>query len=123
MKITIDRTYTEDHMIPRTKAQIAEFKEAYTPSDLLWEFARVMPQYESLTYGYDIIRCNLSAFPGGSAETDETHYSVDILLERHDEFVKVHFFISQSFDVNTRTVYYPGCDPMPMWDVKHFKGC
>ena len=38
MKITIDRHYTEDYMMARTKEQSKEFKEIYTENDLLRMF-------------------------------------------------------------------------------------
>lgn len=108
MKITIDKTFTESYMMPRTKEQAKEFKEAYTDGDLLRMFRDA---YEADTgevseiWNPDIIRCNLEAFPGGYQETDENHYSVDMLLEGFGVFYKVHFYISQSCVVNTRNIW------------------
>ena len=123
MKITMDRAMTEDCMIERTKNQMKEFKEIYTDNDLLRIF-RDATKTEDLSLNYKIIRCNLSAFPGGYFETDETHYMVDMLLEGFREFVKLHFFISQSGEVNTSKYCVPSndCDRwMDMYSITHYR--
>ena len=103
MKITIDKTYTEKHMMERTKEQAKEFKEMYTDNDLLRMFREAIDMENEL-YNLDIIRCNLSAFPGGSMETDENHYHVEMLCEEYDGFYKLSFYINQSGEIDTRDI-------------------
>ena len=124
MKIAMDRDMTESYLVDRTKMQMKEFKEIYTDGDLLRMFREAINE-SSLGFNYEIIRCNLRAFPGGWQETDETHYCVEMLLEGWKEFIKLHFYISQSGEVDTRTdmpVYGLGTtEHMSMYDIKRYK--
>ena len=104
MKIKIDKTYTEEYMMERTKEQAKEFKEMFTDGDLLWMFREAVDMEDEL-YGLDIIRCNLSAFPGGTMETDENHYHVEMLCEGFKVFYKLSFYISQSAEIDTRDIW------------------
>ena len=119
MKITIDKRLTTIDKAERTKAQAKEFKEIYTDGDLLRMFRDAVDGWQ---YGYsdEIIRCNLEAFPGGTMETDENHYSVEILLEGFRLFTKIHFYISQSGDIDTRYIL-DGDKWMKMWQVEEYK--
>ena len=123
MKITIDRDMTEAYLVDRTKAQMKEFKEIYTDGDLLRMFREAINCTE-LGYNFDIIRCNLRAFPGGWAESDETHYCVEMLLEGFKEFYKVYFYITQSGEVDTRkdmpVRYSGGVEYMSMYGIKRY---
>lgn len=123
MKITMDKDMTESYMIERTKQQMKEFKEIYTDGDLLRMFRDAIDDC-GLGYNYEIIRCNLRAFPGGWQETDETHYCVEMTLEGWKEFVKLRFYISQSGAVDTRTdipVHGLGTiEYMTMYEIKHY---
>lgn len=119
MKITMDKDLTEKWMIDRTKEQMKEFKEAYTDNDLLRIFRDAIND-DTLYHNYDIIRCNLRAFPGGWRETDETHYCVDMLLETYKEFVKLYFYIDQSLNVTTRKWENISHEWVKMYDVKHY---
>lgn len=118
MRITIDKHFTTMDMIPRTKEQIKEFKEIYTDGDLLRMFRDATNTWDR-GWADTIIRCNLEAFPGGTMETDETHYSVDILLEGFRRFTKIHFYISQSGVVDSREVW-DGDKYMPMWTIESY---
>lgn len=120
MKITVDRKMTDSWMMERTKEQAKAFKEGYTDGDLLRMFREAIDD-AALGYNYDIIRCNLSAFPGGTHETDETHYAVEMLLEGFDEYIRIRFYISQSGDVDTRTIRNYGLEPTCMYEIKRFK--
>lgn len=104
MKITINKEYTEKYMMERTKEQAKEFKEAFTDGDLLRMFREAVGM-ESELWNLDIIRCNLSAFPGGTMETDENHYCVEMLCEGNDVFYKLRFYISQSAEIDTRDIW------------------
>ena len=120
MKISIDKKFTTLDKLERTKQQAKEFKEIYTDGDLLRMFRDAVDGWH---YGYsdEIIRCNLSAFPGGTMETDENHYSVEILLEGFKQFTKIHFYISQSGEVDTREVWNCNGGTMKMWDVEVYR--
>ena len=120
MKITIEKKLTTLDKVERTKQQMKEFKEMFTDGDLLRMFRDAMNGWE---YGYsdEIIRCNLEAFPGGTMETDENHYSVDILLEGFRRFTKVHFYISQSAVVDTREVPDGNGGLMKMYSIEQYK--
>lgn len=104
MKIKINKTYTAECMMERTKEQAKEFKEVFTDGDLLRMFAEETGT-ESELYNLDVIRCNLSAFSGGTMETDETHYHVEMLCEGFNEFYKLSFYISQSAKIDTRDIW------------------
>lgn len=118
MKITINKKFTEAEMMERTQSQSKEFKAMYTDADLL----RMFREATGCQQGYtdEIIRCNLSAFPGGAYETDETHYEVDILLEGYKSFTKIHFYISQSLEIDTRDIWMCG-KARKMYEVKEYK--
>lgn len=124
MKITMDKDMTESYMIDRTKAQMKEFKEMFTDGDLLRMFREAVND-TGLGYNYEIIRCNLRAFPGGTQETDETHYCVEMLLEGFREFIKLHFYIDQSCNIDTRrqNVYMGNgtYEWMDMYSIEHYK--
>lgn len=119
MKITINKEFTTLGKVERTKEQMKEFKEIYTDGDLLRMFENAVDG--CYCDSRDIVYCKLSAFPGGTMETDETHYSVDMLIEGWDTVTKIHFYISQSGEIDTRVIRHPGEKPMQMWDVKVFK--
>lgn len=104
MKIKIDKDFTEEYKMERTKEQAKEFKGMYTDGDLLRMFRDAVGMENEL-YNLDIIRCNLSAYPGGSMETDENHYRVEMLCEGYEEFYKVTFLISQSAEINTQDIW------------------
>ena len=120
MKITIDKNMTTVDKMQRTREQVKEFKEIYTDGDLLRMFRDAVDGWK---YGYsdEIVYCNLSAFPGGTMETDETHYSVDMLLEGFRRFTKVHFYISQSGEVDTRRVFDGQGGMMQMYSIEQYK--
>ena len=115
MKITIDRQYTEERMMERTKEQIKEFKEIYTENDLLRMFSDATG--EVLPFVEEIVYCRMSAFPGGTMETDETHYSVDMMLDTYRAVYKIHFYISQSGEVDVRELPVSPGEKMKMWQV------
>ena len=117
MKITIDKKYTTLDKLERTKQQIKEFKEMLTDNDLLSMFGNAIDEY----FMGDIVYCNLSAYPGGTDETDETHYSVDILLDGYNTMTKIHFYISQSGEI--RKTVYDKWDhkEINLWSVKTYK--
>ena len=118
MKITIDKKFTTLEMVERTKEQAKEFKEMYTDGDLLRIF---MDTFDNdIEVNPEIVRCELSAFPGGTMETDENHYSVNILLEGWRRFWKLHFYISQSGEVDTREVW-DGDKMVKMWDIEEYR--
>ena len=104
MKITFDKTYTDKYMMERTKEQAKEFKEMFTDGDLLRMFREAVDM-ESDLYNLDIIRCNLSAFPGGTMDTNENHYHVEMLCEGFEQFYKLSFYISQSAEIDTRGIW------------------
>ena len=120
MRITIEKTFTTLDKVERTKQQMKEFKEMFTDGDLLRMFRDATNAWE---YGYcdKIIRCDLEAFPGGTMETDENHYSVEILLEGFRRFTKVHFYISQSAVVDTREVPDGNGGLMKMYSIEQYK--
>lgn len=119
MKIIIDRKYTEAHMMERTKTQIKEFKEIYTENDLLRFFTEAVG--ETLPFVEEIVYCRLSAFPGGYTETDETHYSVDMLLDTYNKMYKLHFYISQSGEIDTREIPSVPGETMKMWQITKYE--
>lgn len=118
MKITIDRNYTEAHMMERTKEQSKEFKEIYTENDLLRMFTEATGEITGFVE--EIVYCRLSAFPGGSQETDETHYSVDMLIDTFRAMYKIHFYISQSGEVDTREILFAPGEKMKMWQFTKY---
>ena len=118
MKIIIDRNYTEADMMARTKEQIKEFKEIYTENDLLRMFTEATGEVTGFVE--EIVYCRLSAFPGGSQETDETHYSVDMLIDTFKAMYKIHFYISQSGEVDTREIPSMPGQKMKMWQFTKY---
>ena len=118
MKITIDRNYTEDCMMARTKEQSKEFKEIYTENDLPRMFEQATG--EQTGFVEEIVYCRLSAFPGGSQETDETHYSVDMLIDTYKAMYKIHFYISQSGEIDVRDIPFAPGELMKMWQVTKY---
>ena len=120
MKITIEKRYTTLDKVERTKQQMKEFKEMFTDGDLLRMFRDAVDGWE-YGYGDEIIRCNLEAFPGGTMETDETHYSVEILLEGFRRFTKIRFYISQSAVIDTRDVPLKNGETMKMYEILQYK--
>ena len=118
MKIAIDRKYTEASKMERTKEQIKEFKEIYTEDDLLRMFTEATGQITGFVE--EIIYCRLSAFPGGTQETDETHYSVDMLVDTFKAMYKIHFYISQSGEVDVREIPAAPGEKMKMWQFTKY---
>ena len=120
MKITIDKHFTTLDKVDRTKEQMKEFKAMYTDGDLLRMFSETVDNWD-LGFGQDIIYCNLEAFPGGSAETDETHYHVEMLTEKYNGYNKISFYISQSGEIDTRphSDYQGGT--FTLYSVKHYE--
>lgn len=120
MKITIEKRLTTLDKLERTKQQAKEFKAMYTDGDLLRMFRDAVDGWE---YGYsdEIIRCSLEAFPGGTMETDENHYSVDMVLEGFKRFTKIHFYISQSGEVDVREVWNGNDGLMKMYSIEEYK--
>ena len=118
MKIVIDRKYTEDCKLARTKAQIKEFKEIYTENDLVRMFQGATG--ETLPFIEEIVYCRMEAFSGGTAETDETHYSVDMMLDTFSAVYKIHFYITQSGEIDTRRLPIYNGEMMQMWQVKKY---
>ena len=117
MTIKVDTRYTPADKMARTMEQKKEFKEIYTDNDLLRMFSEATGE----TFGFveETHYCRLSAFPGGTMETDETHYSVDMMIEAWKVIYKIHFYISQSGEVDTRRVW-AGDHYMPMWQVTKY---
>lgn len=113
MTIVMNKEYTTIAKAERTRRQMKEFREMYTDGDLLRMFRDATDTWQ---YGYsdEILYCKLSAFPGGTQETDETHYSVDMLLEGFQRYTKIHFYISQSCEIDLRLV------PIPMWSIETY---
>ena len=118
MKITIDKHFTTLEKHSRTKEQCKEFKVVYTDNDLLRLFSEATDNLH-LTVCKEIISCELSAFPGGYAETDETHYSVEIILKDWNAFYVIHFYISQSGEIRVNPVWSYN-QWVQMWDVKKY---
>lgn len=117
MKITIKKEYTTLDKVERTKQQIKEFKEAFTENDLLSMFMEAAGTDIGLVD--EVVYCKMEAWPGGTQETDETHYSVDMMLDCYKAIYKIHFYISQSAEVDTRTIWCCG-KPLPMFTVEKF---
>ena len=110
MKISIDKKFTENYMMARTKEHMKEFKEAYTDGDLLRTFREALNDELGETNCYfidglfdEIKRCELRAFPGGTQEEDTTHYAVDILTEGFRRFTKISFYITQTLNVRLKS--------------------
>ena len=120
MRIKINKSYTTLDKVDRTKQQIREFKEMFTDSDLLRMFRDAVDAWE-YGYGDKIIGCNLEAFPGGTMETDENHYIVEILLEGFRRFTKIRFYISQSAEVDTRELPDGNGGLMKMYSIEQYK--
>lgn len=119
MKITMDKDMTESYMVDRTKAQMKEFKMIYSDSDLLRMFADDVNRGD-LMIGYKILQCDLRAFPGGSRETDETHYCVEMTLKGWREYVELYFYISQSGELSTEPRWI-GNAWLNMYDITTYK--
>lgn len=119
MTITINKKLTTLDKVDRTREQMKEFKVVYTDGDLLRMFREAV-DVDELWNPDEIVYARLEAFPGGFAETDETHYSVDMLVDCWSVLFKIHFYISQSGEVDTRIIEVPGTKPMPMYWVNKF---
>lgn len=121
MKITLNKEYTEKYMEARTREQMKEFKQMFTDNDLFCMFDAAIGDAADLSYNPDIIRCDLSAYPGGTMQTDETHYFVDMLLKGFDEFITVHFCMSQSGEITLKAWDIFSREYVNLWEVKHYK--
>lgn len=117
MKISIDKGMTTLEKLARTREQAKEFKAANTDGDLLRMFHDALEHYE---ISGDILRCDASAFPGGTMETDENHYAVDMIVMGYNSFWKIRFYISQSCEIDTRTVWAYD-HYMDMWTIEEYK--
>lgn len=117
MKITIKKEFTTLDKLERTKEQIKEFKEAFTERDLLGLFMEATNTEIGVVD--EVVYCRAEAFPGGAQETDETHYSFDMMLDCYKSIYKIHFYITQSAEVDTRTIWCCG-KPLPMFNVEKF---
>ena len=100
MKITVDKNYTTIAQLPKVKADMKQFKEAFTDSDLLGEFYR-QTGIES-GWNHDILSVSVVAFPAGLFYGDDTSFSVDIITKGWREFREIHFYCDEGLSVDTR---------------------
>lgn len=125
-KVKIDKDLVRPWQMDRTKEHASEFRVMWTPGDLLRMFRDAMRDSGNsadadATEYTTIIRAEASAFAGGTQEEDTTHYSVDLLLEGFRRYVKVHFYITHTGNVDTRRLYmYGEGTPRKMWDVETY---
>lgn len=107
MKIKLDEHFTRLDQVKRTREHMSEFKRTATPEELIdalrLELDRDGQHGYSLTEHNEILKCEISAYPGGSMEEDTTHYHVQILAGwRYDRFVRFDFCISHTWNIRLR---------------------
>ena len=100
MKITVDKNYTTIAQLPKVKADMKQFKETFTDSDLLGEFYR-QTGIES-GWNHDILSVSVVAFPAGFFYGDDTHFSVEIITRGWREFREIKFYCDECLSVDTR---------------------
>ena len=119
MKITIDKKYTEEYMMDQIKADVAEFKKAYSEKDLLAEFARQVSEDGTKFYvaNPEIIMTKVVAFPAGYAFDNVTHFAVDMVLDEITRMYKIRFYCDMSLTVNTNNI---GDSVFKMYTIETF---
>ena len=117
--IKIDRRLTEDFMVARTREQAVAFRRMYCNYDILRMFLSAVDR--EIGWVEEIHYCHLTAFPGGTHETDETHYRVDMMAESANIIYKIYFYISQSGEVDTREIDVAPGIKRKMWDIREYK--
>lgn len=115
MKIRLNKEYTEAWMVETIKDAMKDFKAMYTDGDL----KRAFEDATDIDTGYsaDIIRCNVDAFDAGYAFDNKPVFAVDMLMEKHDGFTKIHFYVDADLNVDTRTLN----DGMKSYSAKEYK--
>lgn len=112
MKITIKKEYTSKEFEAMIKAAIKEFKKAYTEDDLVREFDR-QTETETPHWNYEVIKCNIEAFPSGNYYGNTPEFCVDMVLEMYEKFVKLHFYCDLGLELDLRQ--HP-----KMWSCKEY---
>ena len=126
MKIRIDYEMTSCAKLERTKAHAKEFKAMFTDKDLCALFIEALYAefgdrvYQEMDLYGDILRCELTAFPGGTLETDTTHYRVEMILCGYD-MTKISFYIDQNGTINLWAWNHFERKHMALYTVETFK--
>lgn len=113
-KITIDREYTTLAQVDKVKEDSKEFSNCYTVGDLIREFTE-QTEYNEI-WAPEILKVEIKAFPAGTNYNNETHFSVDMILDKWDKIYKVHYYCDMNIRIDTRIL--PG--GMKMYSVKKY---
>ena len=104
LKIKIDKEFVKDYQMERVKADVSEFKTAFTIGDLKMRFVEETENFE--LYGLDVISYQIEAIDSGWACGSKTIYAVSMILDGISKVYKVRFYISQNLEVELRPDLY-----------------
>ena len=100
MKMTIDKTFTENWQMDRVKADVKEFKAMYTDGDILRSFQEQTEDYR--TYAADIVYCKASAMDSGWAFGNVTTFCIEMMVEAPCKIYKLRFYIDMNLKIDNR---------------------
>lgn len=110
MKITMDKTLTSVAQVNDLKGAMKEFKAMYTDGDLkrvLLDAIQELDDHgtaecQNSIWCADILRCDVSAFPTFSTIWVGATYHVEMVMEKHDRFIRANFYVDHELKVDTK---------------------
>lgn len=109
IRASVDKDFTEPWLLEQVKEDIAQYVEAFTPSDIFRAFQDAMEEAgldDELGvegWGDYITECTAKAFPGGTDFNNKTHYCVEMTAEGfkdgHEEITKYRFYTNENGEV------------------------
>lgn len=99
MNITLDKENTTIALKDQVKADMKEFKARYTDSDLKRAFEDALDYGK--TYGGDVLKADVQAFPSGWINDNATHFAVDMLVDNCIALYRIRFYCDMNLEVNT----------------------
>ena len=100
MKITLSKDMTTISQAQKVKADMKQFKEAYSDGDLKMA---VSDLFGGVLYGSAVLSADVKAFPGGYFFNDETHFCVELVCSDWRKFYKVRYYTDLSLSVHEST--------------------
>lgn len=112
MIIKLDKEFIPNDRMEDVRADMKEFKAAYTDGDLKIAFEDATGEY----LGNEILKCRVEAFENCPEGEHETVFSVSMLTDGFVEIQRVYFFCDLRLKVNTDEMMYGG----KMYSVKRY---
>lgn len=102
MKITVNKDFTKISQAEQVKTDIKEFKGRYTDGDLKNAFCDATGI--DCLYGAVVLSVTGEAFPGGTDYNDATHFSLEIVARKFNQFIVARFYCDMELQVDVRVL-------------------